>query len=829
MADFEFDLRDIFRVLKRRKWVLILVPIVVATLTYWFSVTPPAVYEAESVVKISRVAANLQGLLLEALSWNEGDNIATQSEIITSQKIKVRVALRLAPNYPEFREVTSLLVGGEETDYEALERRIGDNPLLAGLVGSIDVLAERRGASDIVGIITTGSSKQLAMDTANYTAEEFVNYNTAERNKEIRQAVRFIESRIVETEQELSKVEGALEEFKREHTEILSLQMEEVGSLRAQIESLGRRIANLGEAVGQLETMTGVDQYFAFSPALTEVADPQISPLEQQVLQLIVQVNQSKRERSELLSYLTEESREVRLNALQTIELEKSAQEIIVSLLRRYSALGDELVQQRRALVERQILLQSVPEVIRQLESLQGQVALRRESITLLQRRLQDAEIQKAGEIQEISIVERATSAGAYPRPSKLFKALIGLVIGTILGGVFSMILESLDTSIGTIEDVERYVKLPVLGVIPHLDTATISENVLRDDMGSDATSGDLENIATLCTHFDLTSPVSEAFRTMRAQLEVLLKRNSWKTLMVTSSVLREGKTNTACNLAIVFAQAGSKTLLIDADVRRPRVHKVFGLSNTQGLTEVLLGVTDWESAIRSMDDLILGKMGLNNSQVTPGLEYLLLLTSGRKVDRPAELLNLERVGKLLSEMRDHFDVIIVDVAPALPVAEASQLSPGIDATILAYQIGRVGREVLNRCKNRLESMGGNIVGLVMNDIEAAIYETRDTGYYGGYKYRYGDSAPASGFLARLKEGLDSVSLPRFRRTPVVTQPVEAAIVQPTPSAPDISSLNMASCVVCGKNFDAARSDARFCSSACRQKAYRARKTRQTA
>jgi capsular exopolysaccharide synthesis family protein len=407
---------------------------------------------------------------------------------------------------------------------------------------------------------------------------------------------------------------------------------------------------------------------------------------------------------------------------------------------------------------------------------------------------------------------------------------LIGLLIGTILGGVFAMILESMDTSIGTIEDVEQHVKLPVLGVIPHLDVATVNENVMRDDMGSDVTSGDLEHISTLCTHFDLTAPVSEAFRTMRAQLEVLLKRNNWKTLMVTSSVLREGKTNTACNLAIVFAQAGHRTLLIDADVRRPRVHKVFGLSNTPGLTEVLLGVTDWESATRSMDDLILGKIGLNNTQITPGLEYLLLLTSGRKVDRPAELLNLEKFGALLAEMRDQYDIIIVDVPPALPVAEASQLAPGIDATLLAYQIGRIGREVLNRCKSRLEAMGGNVVGLVMNDIEAAIYDTRDSGYYGGYKYRYGDPPPASGFLARLKEGLDSVSQFRFRRTPVTPQPRVAEIVTPPPPpAPEISSQNMASCVECGKNFDSARSDARFCSSACRQKAYRARKTRQTA
>ena len=112
---------------------------------------------------------------------------------------------------------------------------------------------------------------------------------------------------------------------------------------------------------------------------------------------------------------------------------------------------------------------------------------------------------------------------------------------------------------------------------------------------------------------------------------------------------------------------------------------------------------------------------------------------------------------------------------------------------------------------------------------KAAIYETQDSGYYGGYRYRYGDPPPASGFLARLKEGLESVSQRSFRRAPVTPQPLGPAIVKPTPSPPDISSQNIASCVECGKNFDAARSDARFCSSACRQKAYRARKTRQTA
>ena len=306
-----------------------------------------------------------------------------------------------------------------------------------------------------------------------------------------------------------------------------------------------------------------------------------------------------------------------------------------------------------------------------------------------------------------------------------------------------------MDTSIGTIDDVERYVELPVLGVIPHLDPELVRENLLVDEMGRDVTSGEIDRMSTLCTHFAPQEPVSEAFRSVRAQLEVMLKRNDWKTLMVTSSVLQEGKTNTACNLAVVFGQAGFKTLLIDADLRRPQVHRVFGLTKTPGLSEVLLGVTEWESASKSIDDLILGKFGLKNSHMNPGLEYLFLLTAGRRVDSPAELLNLDKMSGILSEMREVYDLIIIDIAPVLPVAEASQLAPGIEATLITYQIGRVGREVVNRTKSRLQAVGGNVVGLMMNDIESEIYYSRDYPYY-GYKYKYEEVLePAPGPLGR--------------------------------------------------------------------------------
>lgn len=438
--------RNIFGLLWRRKWVIIAAPLLAGALTYWFTATSLPVYEAASAVQISRVAATVQALLLEVLSWQEGDNIATQSEIITSQKIKARVALRLARKYPEFQEVPALLGDAEETDYDALQQRVGEIPRLAELIAAITVTPQRKGDSDIVAIQATASSAELAIDTANYAAEEFVTYTIAERNREIRQAVQFIQDSILETEQQLREAERTLEDFEREHAETLSLEVGEVGGIQEKIDSLGRKVAHLEEAIAQLEAKTDVGQYFTFSPALTESEDPQIYPLEQQVLRLILQINESKRQRSELLSYLKEESREIRLNTLQTQELENSAEELIGSLLRRYRTLRDELVQQRDGLVERHDQLVAVPELNRQLESVQNQVVLKRDALNLFQRRLQDAEIQKAGEVQEVSLVERATTAVHWPSSSRWFKMVIGMLLGILLGGIFAIMLPSRDT-----------------------------------------------------------------------------------------------------------------------------------------------------------------------------------------------------------------------------------------------------------------------------------------------------------------------------------------------------------------------------------------------
>ena len=287
MAEFEFNLRDIFRVTRRRKWIIILAPLVVGALTYLLSKSPPPIYQAESLVKITRVAANMQALLVEALYWYQGDNIATQSQVITSQRIKGRVALRLAQKYPRFQAFSALLDGGGEVDYNVFYEGVRSDDKLVKLLESMEIEAERKGESDAVGILARAPSEELAVDITNYTAAAFVDYNITERNSQIREAVDFIQARIQQTEQELNGSEKTLEEFKRDYRMILALNIEVGGDIRERIEVLGRQIANLDKGMLQLELIPSVDEYWAFSPVLGDAEDPMLFRLEEQVLQRI--------------------------------------------------------------------------------------------------------------------------------------------------------------------------------------------------------------------------------------------------------------------------------------------------------------------------------------------------------------------------------------------------------------------------------------------------------------------------------------------------------------------------------------------------------------
>jgi capsular exopolysaccharide synthesis family protein len=211
----------------------------------------------------------------------------------------------------------------------------------------------------------------------------------------------------------------------------------------------------------------------------------------------------------------------------------------------------------------------------------------------------------------------------------------------------------------------------------------------------------------------------AEAFRGLRTNLQFLRLEKKGKLFLITSSFIQEGKTFNSVNLALSLAQAGKKILLVDADLRRPLVHKVFGLDREPGITDVVLGNYHWQEVTSTISDLMLGDFNIDDILKTPGMDSLHIMTAGVLPPNPTEILNSSRFQQFLQEARSEYDFIFIDSPPVLPVADPAELAPLVDGVFLVYTVGKIGRGVLKRAKSTLENVDANILGVIMNRVKS--------------------------------------------------------------------------------------------------------------
>jgi capsular exopolysaccharide synthesis family protein len=213
------------------------------------------------------------------------------------------------------------------------------------------------------------------------------------------------------------------------------------------------------------------------------------------------------------------------------------------------------------------------------------------------------------------------------------------------------------------------------------------------------------------------TAELREAFNKIKLNIDFTTVDNPKKVLIVSSSLMAEGKTSVAVNTAISMASASSKTLLVDADMRQPRVHKLFGISNIHGLSDVIAGDADWRKCLKDV-----------------AVQNLSVLTSGRKPPNPSELLGSQRMMALIDELRDEFKYVVFDSPPVLPVPDTLSLSKYTDGIILVVRHHYSNFIALRQCKESMKLANAKMIGAVVNDVPA-----RDKGY--GYSYGYGYGA----------------------------------------------------------------------------------------
>jgi capsular exopolysaccharide synthesis family protein len=279
--------------------------------------------------------------------------------------------------------------------------------------------------------------------------------------------------------------------------------------------------------------------------------------------------------------------------------------------------------------------------------------------------------------------------------PNVTLNLVLGAVVGLIFGVGIAFFLEYLDTSVKTLEDVERYLQVPVLAVIPK------DISLLHRQRGS--------------------SPDAEAYRILRTNIEFNRKNPEDNTITVVSGGAGEGKSTTLMNLSYICAQGGYTTLMIDADLRRPRLHTYFGINNSVGLTNYL--TTDL-----MLEDVILQ---------TP-VDNLYFMPSGILPVDAAGILNSRRMSELIQDVKQRFDLIFVDSPPILGVSDASVLVSEVDLSIIVVQHRKLPRNMLLRVKQSIENVGGNILGVVLNNVD--VRSDSQYQYYTSYYTYYAPS-----------------------------------------------------------------------------------------
>jgi polysaccharide biosynthesis transport protein len=710
----EFHISQWIEVVRRRFRLLVLVAALVVVIAVTLYAMTPKMYRAATIIQIERRSASsvVSQQSIRYDDWYDAQSfLPTQLRLLQSRGLAERVVknLRLAED-PVFAPGRAALFGRSVASTTAND----DSVALAGLAGRVQgglVVTPIRNTR-LVEISYVSLNPELAARVANGIADAFIDWGVETRFATVGKASSFLASQIETVKQEIQDKEAQLQAYGR-RTDIVTLDPASNVILQ-RLEALNRDyIAAVSERITREarnnEIANAVPEVVAAAVPGSLVAQltAEQAKLERDYANKLATYKPEWPAMQELKAQI-DKNRQAVLEAVG--KARESARSDYQTALRREQSLAGELTRQKAeamqlnsAAVEYNNLMVEVSTRRKLLDDL-----LSRQSQTEVESRLQGTRD------SNVMVVDRALVPGGPYRPSLRRNLGLGLVFGLGLGLGMVFFIEYLDRTLKTPADVDRILGLPVLAVIPDVSSPGDRYGYGHAYYGygrhrqkpvkvkAAKADGHVEVPIELLPHGKPRLAVSESYRGLRTAL-LLSSANGLKSVVVTSAIPGEGKTATAANLAVVLAQLGRDVLLVDADLRKSRLHEVFNLSNRVGLVNFLTGGADPAAVFL--------RTAIPNLYLTP---------SGPTPPNPAELLASERMREYLELARQRFDYIVFDSPPALPVTDSTVLGSLADGVVLCIGAGTVVREDAVACLERLRLSEIRVLGAALNRFRVA-------------------------------------------------------------------------------------------------------------
>ena len=718
MAQYDINLREYWRILKKRKFVVILITIVLGLFSTSFAIlrAPTPLYTATCSIKFEK-ETTVEGLYARTITWSGGDDIETQITVIKSYPVFQRVAEKLGIVQRRGKE------GGELKQDLA---RIAE-----GLQSKVEVVREN--LTNILHIKATDSSALFAQRLANSTALTYKELHAEQQMKRTTEALKYIREQLAAVREKLAKSEEEFNRFSQKN-QLISLDLQsEVLLARAQ--EIQNEIRQVGEDKGELQGIALRLKEFIEDPNgsghdfYSTKATAQYQGTNDALVGLLLK-------KDTLLQDFTPYHPEVVAIGRKIIE---NARKMGILLELQITGLKKKEIELKKELEKVDHKTQVLMEKKLEFDRLKRRVDSYNDMTALLERKNQEALIRQAEKPEEITIVKPALTPTAPINPPKtMATGALGILIGLILGIVIGFVVETFDTSLGAIEDVEETLGTQVLGIVPQADAKDIRE-ALREKYPDRIKDSTEKKLVYLVSHFVPKSMMAESFRALRTNIQFKEAEKKIETIGIASTSPEEGKTLVAVNLAVTIAQAGMKVLLVGSDLRKPAIDKVFGVEMTPGLTDILMGNYPWRDTVKTVTDIIMGQMSTDEVMMTPGLDNLHLITSGPIPPNPAELIESERLTAFIEEAKKEYDIILFDSTPILSTADAAILGTKMDGVLMVYRVGTVSRGLLRRSTAQLRQVKCNIMGVVLNGMRPDVSpDFQDYKYY-SYAYAYGE------------------------------------------------------------------------------------------